>query len=185
MKKENGVDPTWGAVFNQTHLEKSAKLKLAAGESIGSKPEDWAGVSKSQIAVDLYEKAMLEKYGPDLTLHPLGDDELWERCAGGGGGGGGKKGKVYGVGSSDPSYAVSGLSGGYDCGSSNQEHALSQKVIELESRLEKDRLEREEMEARFEREVKERKDMEARFNIQMLQVVKKFTENGKVAVSSV
>ena len=66
---------------------------------------------------------MLEKYGPDLTLHPLGDDELWERCAGGK-----KKGKVYGVGSSDPSYAVSGLSGGYDCGSSNQEHALSQKV---------------------------------------------------------
>ncbi|KAL4584357.1 hypothetical protein LXL04_008956 [Taraxacum kok-saghyz] len=158
MKKENGVDPTWGAVFNQTHLEKSAKLKLEAGESIGSKPEDWAGGSKSQIAVDLYEKAMLEKYGPDLTLHPLGDDEL---------------------------YAVSGLSGGYDCGSSNQEHALSQKVIELESRLEKDRLEREEMEARFEREVKERKDMEARFNIQMLQVVKKFIENGKVAVSSV
>ncbi|KAL4562467.1 hypothetical protein LXL04_034672 [Taraxacum kok-saghyz] len=180
MKKENGIDPTWGAVFKQTHLEKSAKLKLAAGESIGSKPEDWAGGSKSQIAVDLYEKAMLEKCGPDLTLHPLGDDELWERCAGGK-----KKGKVYGVGSSDPSYAVSGLSGGYDCGSSNQEHALSQKVIELESRLEKDRLEREEMEARFEREVKERKDMEARFNIQMLEVVKKFTENGKVAVSSV
>ncbi|KAL4571382.1 hypothetical protein LXL04_018140 [Taraxacum kok-saghyz] len=176
MKKENGVDPTWGAVFNQTHLEKSAKLKLAAGESIGSKPEDWAGGSKSQIAVDLYEKAMLEKYGPDLTLHPLGDDELWERCAGGGGGG--RRGKFMG-------YAVSGLSGGYDCGSSNQEHALSQKVIELESRLENDRLEREEMEARFEREVKERKDMEARFNIQMLQVVKKFTENGKVAVSSV
>ena len=62
---------------------------------------------------------MLEKYGPDLTLHPLGDDELWERYSGG---------RVYGVGSSDPSYAVSGLSGGYDCGSSNQEHALSQKV---------------------------------------------------------
>ncbi|KAL4592906.1 hypothetical protein LXL04_005913 [Taraxacum kok-saghyz] len=141
MKKENGIDPTWGAVFKQTHLEKSAKLKLAAGESIGSKPEDWAAM-----------------------------------C------GGKKKGKVYGVGSSDPSYAVSGLSGGYDCGSSNQEHALSQKVIELESRLEKDRLEREEMEARFEREVKERKDMEARFNIQMLEVVKKFTENGKVAM---
>ena len=55
----------------------------------------------------------------------------------------------------------------------------------MESRLEKDRLEREEMEARFEREVKERKDMEARFNIKMLEVVKKFTENGKVAVSSV
>ena len=55
----------------------------------------------------------------------------------------------------------------------------------MESRLEKDRLEREEMEARFEREVKERKDMEARFNIKMLEVVKKFRENGKVAVSSV
>ncbi|KAL4578885.1 hypothetical protein LXL04_015016 [Taraxacum kok-saghyz] len=168
MKKENEIDPTWGAVFNQTHLEKSAKLKLAAGESIGSKPEDWAGGSKSQIAVDLYKKAMLEKYGPDLTLYPLGDDELWERCAGGGGGG--KEGESL---------------WGRIIGSQLRGVGVIWRVIELESRLEKDRLEREEMEARFEREVKERKDMEARFNIQMLEVVKKFTENGKVAVSSV
>ncbi|KAL4565806.1 hypothetical protein LXL04_029912 [Taraxacum kok-saghyz] len=50
-KKENGIEPTWTAIFKQTHLEKSAKLKLAAGDSIGSKPEYWASGNKSQREV--------------------------------------------------------------------------------------------------------------------------------------
>ncbi|KAL4563340.1 hypothetical protein LXL04_027381 [Taraxacum kok-saghyz] len=32
---------------------------------------------------ELYRKAMIEKYGDDLTQHPIGDDELWKQCAGG------------------------------------------------------------------------------------------------------
>ncbi|KAI3751947.1 hypothetical protein L2E82_23041 [Cichorium intybus] len=100
LTKEKGNKPSWGDVFRQTHLEKSAKLRLASGESIGNQPEHWVN-KRSWTVFDTYEKAMSEKYGPDPTQHPLGDAEIWEHS-----GGGRKKGQVYGVGSSDPSYTT-------------------------------------------------------------------------------
>ncbi|CAH1436979.1 unnamed protein product [Lactuca virosa] len=39
QKNGKGEDPLWGDVFKQTHLEKSANMKLASGELIGSQPE--------------------------------------------------------------------------------------------------------------------------------------------------
>ncbi|KAL7613506.1 hypothetical protein Lser_V15G06926 [Lactuca serriola] len=94
-KMKNGKEeyPLWGDVFKQTHLEKSAKVKLASGELIGSQPEHWVNENFWTV-FDKYEKTMCEKYGPNPSQHPLGDVEIWEHCVGGK-----KKGRVYGVGS--------------------------------------------------------------------------------------
>ncbi|KAL4577487.1 hypothetical protein LXL04_013596 [Taraxacum kok-saghyz] len=39
-------------------------------------------LSRHTFKIDLCENAMLEKYGPDLTQHLLGDDVVWEHYAG-------------------------------------------------------------------------------------------------------
>ncbi|KAL7617940.1 hypothetical protein Lser_V15G01270 [Lactuca serriola] len=78
-------------------------MKLASGELIGSQPEHWVNEKSWTIF-----KAMCEKYGPDPSQHPLGDVEIWEHCVGGR-----KKGRVYGVGSSDPGNVVLGTP--YEC----------------------------------------------------------------------
>ena len=64
---------------------------------------------------------MIEKYGDDLTQHPVGDEELWKQCAGGS-----KKGRVFGVGNSDPCFVVSGTP---NCGSSSMDYARSQHEV--------------------------------------------------------
>ncbi|CAI9292713.1 unnamed protein product [Lactuca saligna] len=160
LKKAKGKDPLWRDVFKQTHLEKSAKVKLASGELIGSQPEHWVN-EKSWIVFNKYEKAMCEKYGPDPSQHPLGDVKIWEHCVGGR-----KNGRVYGVGSSDPDNVVSGTP--YECGSSSHDH---QKKSMLEQEVEK----REEIKAKFDSEVKLRHDMESRLLGKMNDLLKQFT----------
>ncbi|KAI3701071.1 hypothetical protein L2E82_45714 [Cichorium intybus] len=88
LTKEKGNKPSSGDVFRQTQLKKSAKLRLASGESIGSQPEHWVN-KRSWTVFDTYEKTMSEKYGPEPTQFPLGDAEIREHS-----GGGRKKGRV-------------------------------------------------------------------------------------------
>ncbi|KAL8209063.1 hypothetical protein R6Q57_008475 [Mikania cordata] len=42
---------------------------------------------------------MIERYGEDVTQHPMGDVELWERTQGG---------SKFGIGSSDSDFVVTG-----------------------------------------------------------------------------
>ncbi|CAI9284795.1 unnamed protein product [Lactuca saligna] len=167
-KPRRWKEPVWGDVFKQTHLEKSAKVKLASRELIGSQLEHWVN-EKSWTVFDKYEKTMCEKYGPDPSQHPLGDVEIWGHCVGRR-----KKGRFYGVGSSGPGNVVPGTP--YECGSSSYVYALYQKKInELESMLEREVKKREEIEANFDSEVKLRKDMENRLLGKMNDLLKKFT----------
>ena len=54
---------------------------------------------------------MIEKYGHGTSTHPLGDIEVWERCAGGR-----KRGRMFGVGTyGDPSYVITGSSSKVMC----------------------------------------------------------------------
>ncbi|CAH1429330.1 unnamed protein product [Lactuca virosa] len=59
-KKAKGEDPLWGDVFKQTHLEKSAKVKLASGELIGSQPEHWVNEKSWTVFINELE-SMLER----------------------------------------------------------------------------------------------------------------------------
>ncbi|CAI9275865.1 unnamed protein product [Lactuca saligna] len=86
-----------------THLKASSKLRLVSGEeSSGSQNLEFVTL-KAQKVYETYHNAMKDKYGDDLTLHPLGDVRLWEQCVGGR-----KKGWIFGVGNSDPSFVVTG-----------------------------------------------------------------------------
>ncbi|CAH1435237.1 unnamed protein product [Lactuca virosa] len=143
LMTSHGFPPTWITSDGRNNGNRRIKQKvLEAYQLIGSQPEHWVN-EKSWTVFDKYEKAMCEKYGPDPSQHPLGDVEIWEHCVDGR-----KKGRVYGVGSSDPGNVVSGTS--YECGSSSHDYALYQKKInELESMLEREVKKREEIEANF------------------------------------
>ncbi|CAH1448898.1 unnamed protein product [Lactuca virosa] len=151
-KENNGQQPTWDKVYCMTHLKASSKLRLVSGEeSSGSQNLDFV-TPKAQKVYETYHNAMKDKYGDDLTLHPLGDVELWEQCAGGR-----KKGRIFGVGISDPSFAVTGTP---NCGMLAMDYARSQQEIrDLQTRID-------ESEARHQQELeqfrKEREESKAR-----------------------
>ncbi|KAD6795488.1 hypothetical protein E3N88_06384 [Mikania micrantha] len=76
-----------------------------------------------------YATSMLERYGEDVTQHPVGDVELWERAQGG---------KKFGIGSSDSSFIITGTpSSSSGSTPSYAEYQRSQeKVQELQSQVE-------------------------------------------------
>ncbi|KAL4585756.1 hypothetical protein LXL04_010381 [Taraxacum kok-saghyz] len=126
--------------------------KFIEEESSGSEPSEHLDFITTRAGNELYRKAMIEKYGDDLTQHPVGDDELWKQCAGGS-----TKGRVFGVGNSDPYFMVSRTP---NCGSSSMDYARSQhEMKDLQARLD-------ESEARHQEELakirKEHEESEAR-----------------------
>ncbi|KAL8237815.1 hypothetical protein R6Q59_018896 [Mikania micrantha] len=53
--------------------------------------------NRSRKVYEEYATTMLEKYGEDVTQHPVGDIELWERTQGG---------SKFGIGSSDSNFII-------------------------------------------------------------------------------
>ncbi|MFS7986695.1 hypothetical protein Hanom_Chr11g01013311 [Helianthus anomalus] len=65
---------------------------------------------------------MLEKYGEDVTLHPVGDADLWERAQG-------RRG--FGIGSSDPHFIVNGTPSSSSGSASYADYQRSQEQVLL------------------------------------------------------
>ncbi|KAL4579795.1 hypothetical protein LXL04_015961 [Taraxacum kok-saghyz] len=120
---------------------------------------------------------MIDKYGDDLTQHPVGDDK-WKQCAGGS-----KKGRVFGVGNSNPLFVVSVTP---NCGSSSMDYARSQhEMKDLQARLDgseiRQQRDHEESEACYQEELakfrKEHEHSEARQEKRMQEIWSKLDQS--------
>ncbi|CAI9281192.1 unnamed protein product [Lactuca saligna] len=171
MKLENnGQQPTWDKVYCMTHLKESSKLRLVSGdESSGSQNLEFV-TPKAQKVYETYHNAMKDKYGDDLSLHPLGDVGLWEQCAGGR-----KKGRVFGVGNSDPSFAVTGTP---NCGMFSMDYARSQQEIrDLQTRLDESEAHHQQELEQFRKEREESKARQETMEKRMEELWSKFMPN--------
>ncbi|KAD4982710.1 hypothetical protein E3N88_19381 [Mikania micrantha] len=120
---------------------------------------------------------MLERYGEDVTQHPVGDVELWERTQGG---------KKFGIGSSDSSFIITGtLSSSSGSTPTYAEYQRSQeKVQELQFQVEElhNRVEdvhqkmREEVQHHMREEIQQqmREEMKEEMQRQIAELMKKF-----------
>ncbi|KAD4584569.1 hypothetical protein E3N88_22170 [Mikania micrantha] len=129
LEKRLGKPPTFKELFLATHLVKESKKKFWDGLYDESLDEAVFCTNRSRKAYEEYATAMLEKYGEDVTQHPVGDIELWERTQGG---------SKFGIGSSDSNFIITGTrSSSSGSTPSYVEYQCSQeKVRDLQSQVE-------------------------------------------------
>ncbi|KAL4582426.1 hypothetical protein LXL04_006975 [Taraxacum kok-saghyz] len=127
LRKLLGREPDWIDVFLQTHLTAASKAKYFAGDGDGLQFCN----ETARKAYDSFERHLLEKYGEDPTQHIINDPDLWresqlQRQ--------GEKtnGRIYGIGTSDLDYLVTGI---YSSGASVDTRA-QQEVKTLRQDLE-------------------------------------------------
>ncbi|KAK9067541.1 hypothetical protein SSX86_011652 [Deinandra increscens subsp. villosa] len=125
LKRNLGRDPTFKELFFATHLTKDSKKKFLSGEC-QSMEELIFCTARSKEAYGAYETDMLKKYGKQHD-----DSDLWVGKQGGSGT------RIFGIGSSDPQFVVTGKSSTIESGPLIAEYERSQKrVQELEARIE-------------------------------------------------
>ncbi|KAL4556953.1 hypothetical protein LXL04_035122 [Taraxacum kok-saghyz] len=114
----------------QTHLDKESKKNFFAGDEAAGKQ---FCTEKTREAYEAYSRALVEKYGDDLRDHAIDHVELWKisKCS--------KTSYIYGIGSSDLEYVVTGKSSTASCSSSSCEsqHEVNELRIKLDT-VEKD-----------------------------------------------
>ncbi|KAJ0782539.1 hypothetical protein HanLR1_Chr01g0009371 [Helianthus annuus] len=98
MERALGWPPTFRELFLATHLTKESKKDFWDGLFDESLEGAEFCTTRSRLASEAYERSMVEKYGEDVLLHPVGDADLWERAQGRSG---------FGIGSSDPCHVSS------------------------------------------------------------------------------
>nr|KAJ0189664.1 hypothetical protein LSAT_V11C800422440 [Lactuca sativa] len=110
LQKELKRIPTFLELFLITHLTAEAKKKFKAKDYDTIQELEFctptARAILLQLEIERYTSAMVEKYGENLTQHPEGDVDLWVQAQEG-------RGKcicIYGVGSSDLHFVVTGTS---------------------------------------------------------------------------
>ncbi|KAL8231848.1 hypothetical protein R6Q57_001626 [Mikania cordata] len=123
---------------------------------------------------------MLERYGEDVTQHPVGDVELWESTQGG---------SKFGIDSSDSNFIITGTpSLSSESTPSYVEYQRSQeKVRDLQSQVEElhNRVEdvqqkmKEDMQHHMREEIQQvREEMKEEMQRQIAEVMKKFGNSG-------
>ncbi|CAH1428437.1 unnamed protein product [Lactuca virosa] len=140
----------------KTRLTAESKAKYFNGDGEGLQYI----TSTTQQAYEAYRRGLVEKYGDDPTQQRTNDPELWAATQMQRQGGKGK-GRIYGIGSSDLHFAVSGT---YSFGSTSSSAEQSQQeVLRLREKMENMQIE---MQAKLDLQLKEREaEMDARFQI--------------------
>ncbi|KAJ0718592.1 hypothetical protein HanOQP8_Chr08g0279891 [Helianthus annuus] len=165
-RRTYGREPTWKELFLQTHLTKECKEKLRKGEiSIYDMKNLKFCTNQSKEVYGGYLEAMHDIHGSDLTDCP-DDPEVWARVQAGGH----RTTRVFGVGSSDLHYMVSGTSSSSSgCAPSSsveyqrsieEAQAMRTQLAKLEARLEVETKEREDLRVHLESESKAREDLQ-------------------------
>ncbi|KAK9050840.1 hypothetical protein SSX86_030189 [Deinandra increscens subsp. villosa] len=124
LKKDLGREPTFKELFFATHLTKDSKQKFKSGECQSMEELEFC-TPRSKEAFGSYETAMLQKYGKEHD-----DSDLWVGKQGGRGS------RIFGIGSSDPQFVVTGKLSTMGSGPLVADYQRSQKrVHELEARV--------------------------------------------------
>ncbi|KAL8242996.1 hypothetical protein R6Q59_013298 [Mikania micrantha] len=162
-------EPNFREIFLLTHLDKASKTKLLAGElNLNSVNEMFFCNDRSKEAYTSYLEEMIEKNGLDFTVD---DPEVWSRVV--------EPNlkrtrRVYGIGSSDINYVVSGIVSSSSGVTQNDTQQLSQKKIhDLEIQMEVERRSRQELEEEIKKERQERLELQQ----QMKEFMKKFMQH--------
>ncbi|KAJ0912676.1 putative transposase, Ptta/En/Spm, plant [Helianthus annuus] len=155
LERALGRPPTFRELFLATHLTKESKKIFWDGLYDESLDGAEFCTARSRKAYEAYERSMLEKYGEDVTLHPVGDADLWERAQG-------RRG--FGIGSSDPHFIVNGTPSSSSGSASYAEYQRSQEQVKnlqaqvdmLQNRVEEAQQQvREEMKEEVQRQITE------------------------------
>ncbi|KAJ0790340.1 hypothetical protein HanPI659440_Chr05g0214351 [Helianthus annuus] len=118
MERTLGPSPTIKELFLATHLTKESKKKFWAGMYDESLEGADFCTELSKKVYEAYTRYMIEKYGEDITQHPVGDADLWERAQGG---------NRFGIGSLDLSFVVTGTTSSSSGSASYADYQLSQE----------------------------------------------------------
>ncbi|KAL8253532.1 hypothetical protein R6Q59_031753 [Mikania micrantha] len=181
LEKRLGKPPTFKELFLATHLVKESKKKFWDGLYDESLDGAVFCTNRSKKAYEEYALAMIERYGEDVTQHPVGDADLWERTQGG---------SKFGVGSSDSNFVVAGTrSSSSGSTLSYAEYQRSQeKVQDLQSQVDElhNRVEdvqqkmREEVQHHMREEMQQqiREEMKEEMQRQIAELMKKFGNPG-------
>ncbi|KAL8253066.1 hypothetical protein R6Q59_036759 [Mikania micrantha] len=169
LKKVLCREPNFREIFLLTHLDKASKTKLLVRElNLNSVNEMFFCNDRSKEAYTSYLEEMFEKNGLDFTVD---DPEVWshvvepnlKRTR-----------RVYGIGSSDINYVVSGLASSSSGVTQYDTQQLSQKKIhDLEVQMEVERRSRQELEEEIRKERHERLELQQ----QMKEFMKKFMQH--------
>ncbi|KAK1439189.1 hypothetical protein QVD17_05005 [Tagetes erecta] len=153
-KRKWGREPSFKEVFLATHLKKESKARFFAGElSLNNLEELVFCTHRAREAYIDYLEEMIRVYGPDFTED---DPDVWVRVQTGG-----STARVFGIGSSDLGYLVTGIpSSSQGLTPSYTEYRLSQqKVQKLEAQIltqfEKERREREQWQQQTQQQFQE------------------------------
>ncbi|KAL4578286.1 hypothetical protein LXL04_014407 [Taraxacum kok-saghyz] len=163
-------------LFLHTHLTKKGKKMFWAGDYDTIEGLEFC-TSTSREAYAAYARAMIEKFGRDLTQHPVGDVDVWldaQRKRGK------RKGsRIYGVGCSDPHFVITGTSSSGNAptfAEFEQSQRRVQELEEIQAQLEAETAERQsQFEARMaEERAQERAQLEAELKAQMNEFMKTY-----------
>ncbi|KAD6455079.1 hypothetical protein R6Q59_016534 [Mikania micrantha] len=168
MKKSLGREPNFREIFLLTHLDKASKTKLLAGElNLNSVNEMFFCNDRSKEAYASYLEEMITKNGLEFSVD---DPEVWSRVV--------EPNlkrtrRVYGIGSSDINYVVSGIASSSSGVTQYDTQQLSEKKIhDLEVQMEVERRSRQELEEEIRKERHERHELQQ----QMKEFMKKFMQ---------
>ncbi|KAF5788906.1 putative transposase, Ptta/En/Spm, plant [Helianthus annuus] len=129
LERTLGRSPTIKELFLATHLTKESKKKFWAGMYDESLEGADFCTELSKKVYEAYTRYMIEKYGEDITQHPVGDADLWERAQGG---------NRFGIGSLDLSFVVTGTTSSSSGSASYADYQLSrEEVRNLQSQVER------------------------------------------------
>uniref|UniRef100_A0A251SXL4 Putative transposase, Ptta/En/Spm, plant n=2 Tax=Helianthus annuus TaxID=4232 RepID=A0A251SXL4_HELAN len=121
LERALGRPPTFRELFLATHLTKESKKDFWDGLFDESLEGDEFCTARSRLAYEAYDRSMVEKYGEDVLLHPVGDADLWERAQGRSG---------FGIGSSDPRFIVNGTPSSSSGSASYADFQRSQEQVQ-------------------------------------------------------
>ncbi|XP_076934895.1 uncharacterized protein LOC143601342 [Bidens hawaiensis] len=145
LEKRKGGPVGYEFVFVDTHATKETKKRLRDGEiNINDLEQLEFVTTRSKESFTLFHKELVKEYGPENDQNPDRDEfAVWERlhfktC-----------GRMFGIGSSDPRFVVSGSQSSL-CGSiSHGDSRQSQEVKDVKAKLEQETEARQNMENRL------------------------------------
>ncbi|KAM0020186.1 hypothetical protein Hdeb2414_s0025g00664391 [Helianthus debilis subsp. tardiflorus] len=119
-------EPNFKRIFLDTHLTKECKQKMWDGDiDIYNLEELKFCTERAKKVYGGYLSAMREVYGPNYSEFPDGP-EVWARVVGQG-----RARQVYGIGTSDLDYLVTGTSSSVGSAPSQAEYQRSQEEVQV------------------------------------------------------
>ncbi|KAK1419809.1 hypothetical protein QVD17_29167 [Tagetes erecta] len=154
LKRKWGREPSFKELFLATHLKKKSKARFFAGElGLNNLEELVFCTPRARQAYINYLEEMLKVYGPDFTED---DPDVWVRVQTGG-----SMTRVFGIGSSDLGYLVTGIpSSSQGLTPSYTEYRLSQQKVQkleaqIQNQFEDERREREQWQQQIQQQFEE------------------------------